>query len=126
MPIDDSKRLETYQKMMVTFGRQNLKCTTNIPTLDELINEGELLLKAEEKEASKTSSKKEGKRLEKKLGSMSSNPYIRARIEILNKMKEVDRKEIETMENTKDVNNRFYEDFVKQVRILGEKYESEN
>lgn len=61
--------------------------------------------------------------LETKLGSMSPNPFVRARIQILNKMDAFHRNEIERMEKANDTENRIYNEFAHNVRVLGEQFE---
>jgi hypothetical protein len=61
--------------------------------------------------------------LETKLGSMSPNPFIRARVQILNKMDDFHRKEIEKMEKDGNTENRVYNTFAHDVRVLGDQLE---
>lgn len=61
--------------------------------------------------------------LETKLGSISPNPFVRARIQILTKMGDFERKEIERMEKAGNINNRVYDAFAHDVRVLGEQFE---
>jgi hypothetical protein len=50
----------------------------------------------------------------------SANPYLQARNKILADYSEWRRNEIAEMEKTGDINNRFYNDFVHEVAILGD------
>lgn len=50
----------------------------------------------------------------------SGNPYIQARHKILEEYPEWRRTEIATMEKTGDIDNRHYDDFVREVAILGD------
>jgi hypothetical protein len=52
----------------------------------------------------------------------TQNPYLRARIEILTKYPEWRRKEVQEMERTGDINNKFYLDFVHDVAVLGDTF----
>ena len=64
------------------------------------------------------------KKLEVALAANDKNPYVRARAEVLKKMKSSDRALIEKMEETKNTNNYFYEKFVKAVAAEGDKLSS--
>lgn len=82
-------------------------------SLSDLIAEGNRLLEQEEKiikKSAPSSLKNE------------SNPYIRARAEVLKKMPSWKRNEIATMEKEHNLDNPYYDDFVKQVRILGDSF----
>ena len=52
----------------------------------------------------------------------TQNPYLRARIEILNKYPEWRRNEVREMERTGDINNAHYDAFVHEVALLGDTY----
>lgn len=54
--------------------------------------------------------------------STPTNPYVRARIEVLKGMKDWRRREVEEMEKTGNLDNKYYMDFVKEVAQLGDKY----
>ena len=79
--------------------------------------EGMIILRAEEKEKSKPMAQKP-QILETKLGSMSDNPIIQARIKVLNGYTPFRRAEIEKMEREGDTDNRFYKDFAAEVSHL--------
>lgn len=64
--------------------------------------------------------KDDSTKLRKTLATLSKNPYIRARIQILEKMIGWKKKEIIEMEQTGNIHNKFYDDFVHQVAILGD------
>lgn len=135
--IDDN--FDEYQKKLDKINlskdsRYNLPQPDHQETLAELIAEGFRLLAEEEKEK-KTKSPVSSQdilghtpksSLEDKLGSMSDNPYIRARCEILKKMSAIARNEIEKMEKNGNINNRLYNDFVKNVRIRGDQLAEQN
>jgi hypothetical protein len=132
----NSDNFNQYQDNIQRYNRGNLKPTTidydNIPLpflISKLCAEGEEILRQEElekaKKAPKTpppvpAPKTEKKRLERTLGVNDNNPYVRARNQILSKMKENDRKMIERMEEEDDTNNRTYENFTHQVAELGD------
>ena len=86
--------------------------------MDHLAKEGEKLL-AEEPKPKKVK-KDDTKKLDKALAISSKNPYIRARVQILEKMLKWKREEIHMFERTGNINNRFYDDFVHEVRKLGD------
>jgi hypothetical protein len=50
----------------------------------------------------------------------SDNPYLKARIAVLDKMTDFKRNEIKEMEKIGDTDNRFYADFVHEVSCLGD------
>ena len=56
--------------------------------------------------------------------SQSDNPYFQARMKILEKYPEWRRNEVKRMEKEGNLSNRFYDDFVSQVRELGDKLSS--
>ena len=87
------------------------------------------LLEAEEKNPKAPSVKTTASKsvvLEEALGKMSDNPYVRARIQILNKMKPEARSVIEKMEKGTLPQDRRYDEFCKEIRILGDKLSSKN
>jgi len=116
-------------------GYQNLKCTpaelaakTPEDLLRVLMKEGEELVEAELSKGkiiplpSKT--KSDPKVLENALAAMSKNPYVRARIKILNDLPAERRKQIEDMEKNGKTNNATYEQFAKMVSKLGDQFSS--
>lgn len=111
-------------------SRHNMPTPDHEESIAELVAEGERLLAEEEKLKSKQKTaapaKDESKDLTNKLGSMSTNPYVRARVEVLNKMPKWKRSEIEEMEKTGNINNQYYDQFCKDVRILGDTFSSQN
>jgi len=64
--------------------------------------------------------KDERKELDATLALNSTNPYVRARVMILQKLPAWKRKELEQMEKTGDINNKYYQQFVHDVRVLGD------
>lgn len=127
-PSDHDYEKKLNKVNLAKLGRLGLKPTVKEQPLMDAVSEGYLLLAADEKKGTLPATVKldETKRLNNTLGSTSSNPFIRARIQILNKMSPFDRHEIERMEKTHDLNNRFYEDFVHRVRVLGEEFQEKN
>lgn len=85
--------------------------------MGHLAAEGEKLLKSEEKTKPVVD---ESKKLDMALGLSSKNPYIRARVMVLQKMPKWKRNEIHDMERTRNINNPHYEEFVHEVAILGD------
>ena len=86
--------------------------------------EGFILLRAEAKEKSKPEPfAQKPELLETKLGSMSDNAFMRARVQILTKMSDFCRKEIKRMEKEGNTENRVYNEFAHNCRVLGEQFE---
>lgn len=95
----------------------------NDKNIAKLVAEGNALLVEEEKQKAKKPAaplKDESKKLETKLASTSSNPYVRARIEALNKLGEDKKAIIEKMEKGLLPKDSRYDEFCKQVRIRGD------
>ncbi len=105
-----------YQQSVKERGYENLPIPDHTETMMELCIEGMKLLK-EEKPAPKV----ENKRLQDALAASASNPYIRARLKILNDLPPERRNQIEEMENKGKTNNPLYEKFAKMVATLGDK-----
>ena len=111
-------------------SRFNLPKPDHEESLTELVKEGHRLLAAEEKKknpcppvptAPVPPKKDDTKRLESNLASTSTNPYVRARIQILNKMTALARGVIEKMEKGELPKDRRYDEFAKTVMNLGDK-----
>ena len=107
-------------------GYANLKCTAAeiaAKTPEELIRvlcaEGEELLSA--KTTTGTTSP-ESKRLNDTLATADPNPYVRARVKILNDLPKSRREQIEAMEKTNNTNNPTYAQFLKLVTKLGDQF----
>lgn len=109
--------LDKYLQSVKDRGYDKLPKPDHKETLAELIAEGNKLLELESKKTKKTFPVKSS--LENSLAATDSNPYIRARAQILKAMPAWRQKEIETMESTGNTDNRFYEDFVRSVTDLG-------
>ena len=101
-------------------GYENLPVPDHEQTMMELCAEGEKLLTEEEKK-SPISPKPESKRLNDALAASAVNPYIRARLKILNGLPPEKRTQIEEMENKGKTDNAFYKKFVKMCSDLGDK-----
>ena len=65
--------------------------------------------------------KDEKKKLDTALGKNDPNPYIRARAEVLGKLKKSAIEKIEQMEKEGKTDDRFYKEFMQQVIALGDK-----
>ena len=122
MKNNETENFKKYQEYMERNGYNKLPLPKTIPTISQLAAEGEKILADEEKKDSKTTPvpttpvpPKPSKALENALGAMSKNPYVKARIDVLKKMSEFARHEIETMEKERNVNNRFYAQFTAEV-----------
>ena len=89
--------------------------------LVQSIKEGYALLEAEGTGSVKKTPDSPTK-LQDTLAKMSTNPYARARGEILNKMSPAARSVIEKMENGQLDKDKRYDTFCAAVNILGEKY----
>jgi hypothetical protein len=123
-----SENLARYLAHLEKIGHANLippkRQSTNLGKLAmDLCAEGQALLDAEEKAKAPVAAPPvdDKKKLDTALATASPNPYVRARIKVLNGMTESRRKMIETMEKTGDINNRTYDDFTKAVAEQGDK-----
>lgn len=124
--------MEKLNKVKLDPSRKNLKPVDPNLTFEQYLNqclkEGEALLAAEEK--AKPSVKKptaqSKKVLDDALGKMSDNPYIRARTQILTKMKPEARSVIEKMEKGTLPKDSRYDEFCKEIGKLGDKLSSNN
>ncbi len=110
---------------LTKMSRFNLPKPDHEETLGELVAQGYKLLEEDSKTPAaapkkKTAKKDDTKRLEKKLASTSTNPYVRARVDVLNKMNPEARSVIEKMEKGLLPKDLRYETFCKAVRILGD------
>lgn len=127
-PFGDSSYQKKLNKVKLDPSRQNLKPVDAWLTFDEYLaiclKEGAALLEAEEKE--KADSVKSKDILEDTLGKMSENPYINARVQILQKMSQKARSVIEQMEKGSLDKDSRYDKFVKAVTELGDKLSSNN
>jgi len=121
-----SKSYEDYLNSvkLTKMSRFKLPTPNHEESLMELVAEGYKLLAEDEKKSAakgkKPNKKDDTKQLEKKLASTSTNSYVRARIEILNKMGEIARGVIEKMESGKMEKDNRYDTFCKAVQIRGD------
>ena len=119
---------EYMEKIKLPPSRRNLKMWTEDEAeitqanLNKWIKEGDALLIKEK--ATKYHTKDDSRKLESELGTTSSNPYIRARMEILRKMSKDRLRVIEKMEDGSLPKDRRYDEFVKEVAKLGDKMTS--
>ena len=123
-----TENLARYLAHLEKIGHSNLippkRQSTNMGQLAmQLSAEGAALIEAEEKTKSPvvTPPVDDKTKLDTALATASPNPYIRARIKVLNAMVPSRRKMIETMEKEGDINNRTYDDFVKAIAEAGDK-----
>jgi cytochrome c-type biogenesis protein CcmH/NrfG len=131
---ENDENLKKYQARMEELKRDGgLVPSPELPPeklIQHLAAEGAKLLAAEEKtKPAKVVGKIQPKKtdevkLTETLGLTSKNPYIRARIMVLQKYPAWRRSEIGTMEQNGDINNKFYEEFVREVAALGDKLSS--
>jgi hypothetical protein len=91
-------------------------------SLAELIAEGNRLLAEETKNPLKKPVSNDSVKLQEKLGSMSNNPYVRARTEILKKMTPEARAILEQMSSGKKDKDNRWETFCSAISKLGEKF----
>ena len=110
----DLTNYQRYLNNLKSRGYENLQLPDHQETIDELIAEGNRLLEEDEKK------NKISPRV-KKSASPSSNPYVRARNQILSEMDPEKRKLIERLEKEGNKNCAQYNDFIEQIRKLGDK-----
>lgn len=107
-------------------SRFNLPIPTHEESLQEILKEGDKLLGEEKKLSASAPAKDERTQLESKLASTSSNPYVRAREEILKKMSPAEITTIRNMESGKEPKTQWYDRFVSKIADLGDKYSELN
>jgi len=93
--------------------------------MNELAKEGNVILEEEKAAKAKAMGKPTPTPeaiLENALGSISTNPYVRARCQVLKDLSADRRKAIEEMEKTGKIDNTRYQEFVKMVRLLGDRF----
>jgi hypothetical protein len=113
--------MTNYKEFLKTFNRNSLKPTNMEESITKIIADGNALL---ESEHPKTPVADDKKKLESKLSQTSTNVYIRARGEVLASLPDWKRKEIERMESEHNLDNEYYNDFVRKVAALGDKLSS--
>lgn len=121
--------MEKMKKVKLDPSRKNLKPVDPKMTFEQYLNqcieEGEELLAAEGKNKPAPAMKPQSKKvLDDALGKMSSNPYIRARTQILTKMTPEKRSVIEKMEKGNLPTDSRYDEFCKEVTRLGDNLSS--
>ena len=99
------------------FSRQGLKVTESIPTIKDLMREGDELIA---KEQSLMPLEKSSPPINDKPSNNPLSPYLRARVIVMNKYPIWRQKEIVTMEKEKNLDNNHYEEFVKEVVRVGD------
>lgn len=121
MTSSNAENFENYKKKFLSSNTSRGKLIPSNDKLSleqlvkQLVAEGFELLKQEEKSIKSSPATKP---VQKK--SSVKNPYQLAREQVLAKMKDFNRNEILEMEKTNNTNNRFYEEFVKEVNALGD------
>jgi DNA-binding FadR family transcriptional regulator len=125
---------ERYLQSVKERGYENLKCTVaeltaaklTAKTPEALIRvlcaEGAEIIAAEEKAKTPPVPPSENKRLQDALAASTKNPYVRARLKILNDLTKDRRDQIEGMEKNGKTNNPTYEQFIKMVTKLGDDF----
>lgn len=114
---------DEYVERLKHFNRLNLKKTRGIPSIGDLIKEGDRIL---EEEASKKTELPKSV-----LPSSHGNPYVKAKEEILNRWRKSPKsawkvQEVKNMEDGLKPKDRFYDDFVKEIISLAESFPSNN
>lgn len=117
---NNEENLSEYLKKM---ERNNLE-QGKIQSIADAVKEGNRLLEEEEKLKGKAIVD-DKKKLDTALSTSSTNPYVKARIQILNGWLKNSSTawlahEIEAMENGSQPKDRHYDDFVKMVADLGD------
>jgi hypothetical protein len=120
---------DRYLQSVKERGYENLKCTAaelTAKTPEELIRvlcaEGAELLDAEVKAKTPPVPPNENKRLQDALAASTKNPYVRARLKILNDLPKERRDSIEAMEKNGKTDNPTYKEFVQMIMKLGDKF----
>jgi hypothetical protein len=116
-----------YQETVIARGYTNLKVQKLPKDLNELMKqlarEGQEIINREELNNCKQSlpiTSAPSANLEQALASKDTNPYVRARAQVLKDYPEEKRKRILEMESTGKIENGIYQDFVRTVRKLGD------
>ena len=122
---DNEENLKRYLERLAELQKEgNLVPSPDLPTdklIQHLAAEGEKLLKTSKVIGKVQPKKNDKEKLSNALGLTSKNPYIRARIMVLQKYPAWRRAEIGRMEQAGDINNKFYEEFVHEIGIVGDK-----
>lgn len=125
---DNFDNFSKYLQSIKDRGYENLKSTVaeQAAKNDEdlirvLIVEGNALLKAEDK-TPPPKPPNDNQRLQDTLAANTTNPYVRARLKILNDLSDERRNRIEEMEKNGKTDNPTYEQFAKMVVKLGDQF----
>jgi hypothetical protein len=119
------KNKDNYEKYMDQINGKDMFNRLNVPipdheeTLDEILAEGERLIQAELKLKS-PKTKKTVKTKSNLTSENSNNPYIKARMQLFSKMDPAKKHWIDQVERGELKKDRCYDDFVKEVAILGD------
>jgi hypothetical protein len=124
------ENFKKYQAMIVSRGYDKLIPDKNLPTdLNDLCRklamEGQELLDREELTKCNKSlpiTSTPSKNLENALASKDTNPYVRARGQVLKDLPKDRRERIEEMEKSGKIDNGIYQEFIRMVRILGDQF----
>ena len=120
------------KKIKLDPSRRNLKPVDPALTFEQYlaqaIKEGEALLAAEAKTPGSVTKENSGKPpiLEDALAKMSDNPYVKARIQVLQKMKPEAKVIIEKMERGELPKDSRWDTFSKAITALGDKLSKSN
>lgn len=122
--------MEKYKAHLKARGYDKLIPMDNPPSdLNQLMNrlaaEGRELLEKEKLTGLKKLVPEKptpAKVLESALGLIDKNPYVRARAQVLKDLPADKRKAIEEMERTGNTENTRYSEFLKMVRVLGDRF----
>ena len=120
------------KKIKLDPSRRNLKPVDPALTFEQYlaqaIKEGNALLEAEAKTSSvtKENSGKNPPILEDALAKMSDNPYVKARVQVLQKMTPLARSVIEKMEKGEIPKDTRWDTFSKAITALGDKLSKSN
>jgi len=122
------QNLEKYKKQLKALGHDKLIPMSNPPkNTNDLMNllakEGHSLLEQEAlSKCKKMVPENPTMVLEQALGTISKNPYIRARTQVLKDLTADRRNSILKLESEGQIDDRRYTEFVKMVAILGDKF----
>jgi hypothetical protein len=119
-----TKNDTNFWEFLKSNGRNHLPAPDHQETLDELIAEGDRLLKLDEKKTTPPAPKPTVKKPDPIISNapLSKNPYVRARTKVLMAMPEGERKVIEKMEKGELPQDSRYERYVKAIMTEGDKF----
>lgn len=130
---ENEDNFKKYQERFARIQQENLMPSLELP-IDQLIMllcaEGAKLLAAEEKlvkpKLKPETKKDDSKKLATTLAKTSTNPYVRARALVLEKMLPAKRKEIEEMERVGNTTNKTYIAFLTELIKMGDTLSNQN